>query len=46
MAKIKTRYVCQECGSAQPKWMGRCPDCSEWNTLVETVVETGGSGGA
>ena len=38
MAKIKTRYVCQQCGSAQPKWMGRCPDCGEWNTLVETVV--------
>jgi DNA repair protein RadA/Sms len=39
MTKTKTRYVCQECGSAQPKWMGRCPDCGEWNTLVETVVE-------
>jgi len=38
MAKVKTRYVCQECGSAQPKWMGRCPDCGAWNTLVETVV--------
>jgi len=38
MAKTKTRYVCQECGSAQPKWMGRCPDCGEWNTLVETVI--------
>lgn len=41
MAKTKTRYVCQECGSAQPKWMGRCPDCGEWNTLVETIVEGG-----
>lgn len=40
MAKTKTRYICQECGSAQPKWMGRCPDCGEWNTLVETLVET------
>ena len=44
MAKTKTQYVCQECGSTQPKWMGRCPDCSEWNTLVETIVETGKSG--
>ena len=44
MAKTKTRYVCQECGSAQPKWMGRCPDCGEWNTLVETIVEVGRSG--
>lgn len=39
MAKIKTRYVCQVCGSTQPKWMGRCPDCGEWNTLVETLIE-------
>ncbi len=40
MAKTRTRYVCQECGSTQPKWMGRCPDCDEWNTLIETIVET------
>ncbi|HEY63715.1 MAG TPA: DNA repair protein RadA [Caldilineae bacterium] len=39
MAKVKTRYVCQQCGSAHMKWMGRCPDCGEWNTLVETVIE-------
>jgi DNA repair protein RadA/Sms len=35
MAKPRTRYVCQACGSAQPRWQGQCPDCSEWNTLVE-----------
>ncbi len=46
MAKIKTRYVCQECGSAQPKWMGRCPDCGEWNTLQETIIEAGKPGAA
>ena len=40
MTKIKTQYVCQSCGSTQLKWMGRCPDCDEWNTLVETLVET------
>jgi DNA repair protein RadA/Sms len=40
MPKTQTRYVCQQCGSVQSKWMGRCPDCGEWNTLVETVVET------
>ncbi len=39
MPKPKTRYVCQACGSAQPKWMGQCPDCGEWNTLVEMVVQ-------
>jgi len=44
MAKTKTHYVCQECGSTQPKWMGQCPDCREWNTLVETLVNSGKTG--
>ncbi len=44
MAKAQTRYVCQQCGSAQAKWMGRCPDCGEWNTMVETIVESRSSG--
>ncbi|MBV9930977.1 MAG: DNA repair protein RadA [Alphaproteobacteria bacterium] len=35
MAKPRTRYVCQGCGSVQPRWQGQCPDCSEWNSLVE-----------
>src|SRR5512139_412898 len=35
--KSRTQFVCQQCGSAQPKWMGRCPDCGEWNSLVEVV---------
>ena len=39
MAKTRTQYVCQNCGSTTLKWMGRCPDCGEWNTLVEVVVE-------
>ena len=38
MAKTKTRYVCSACGSIQMKWMGKCPDCDEWNTLEEQVV--------
>ncbi len=37
--RTRTQFVCQACGSSQPKWMGRCPDCGEWNSLVETVVE-------
>ena len=37
MAKTTTRFVCQACGSACPKWMGRCPECGEWNSLVEEV---------
>lgn len=38
MAKPKVQYVCSECGSSQSKWMGKCPDCGEWNTLQEFVV--------
>lgn len=44
MAKTKTRYVCSVCGSAQPKWQGKCPDCGEWNTLVETVIQEAAPG--
>ena len=35
MAKSKTIYVCSECGYETPKWLGKCPDCGSWNTLVE-----------
>jgi DNA repair protein RadA/Sms len=38
MARAKTVYVCQQCGSRQVRWAGRCPDCSEWNSLVEERV--------
>jgi DNA repair protein RadA/Sms len=37
MAKPKTRYVCQACGSVQSRWQGQCPDCAEWNTLTQEV---------
>jgi len=40
MAKTRTQFVCQQCGSTSPRWMGRCPDCGEWNTMVETIVES------
>ncbi|WP_137679248.1 DNA repair protein RadA [Aurantiacibacter suaedae] len=40
MAKPKKRYVCSECGSVSTRWQGQCPDCAEWNTLVEEVGET------
>ena len=36
--KKKTVYVCQECGYDTPKWMGRCPGCGAWNTLVEETI--------
>ena len=38
MAKIKTRYVCNNCGSVSSRWLGRCPQCGEWNTMVEETV--------
>ncbi len=37
MAKVKTVYTCQNCGSQSPKWVGRCTNCGEWNTYVEEV---------
>jgi len=39
MGRPRTRYVCHNCGATQPKWVGRCPECGEWNTLVETAVQ-------
>lgn len=39
MAKVKTAFFCQSCGAQQPKWMGQCPSCREWNTLVEEVMQ-------
>ena len=39
MAKPKTRYVCQACGSVTARWQGQCADCAEWNTLVQEAAE-------
>ena len=36
---MKTRFFCQSCGQESPRWLGKCPGCGEWNTLVEEVVE-------
>ncbi|KRM10359.1 DNA repair protein RadA [Lentilactobacillus farraginis] len=38
MAKVKTQYVCQNCGYISPRYLGRCPNCNEWNTLVEETI--------
>ena len=35
MAKIKTVFTCQECGYQSPKWLGKCPDCQQWNSFSE-----------
>ena len=37
MAKIKKKFVCQNCGYSTPKWMGRCTECGEWNSFVEEL---------
>ena len=42
MAKDKSIYTCNECGASSPKWLGKCPGCGAWNTLVESAAETGG----
>lgn len=39
MARTKTRYICQACAYESPKWLGRCPNCGEWNAFVEEVVQ-------
>ena len=38
MAKTKTVYFCSNCGNESPKWLGKCPNCGEWNTYVEEKV--------
>ncbi|MDO8037572.1 DNA repair protein RadA [Janthinobacterium sp. SUN137] len=43
MAKVKTIYTCSDCGAISNKWMGQCTSCNQWNTMVETLPETGGN---
>lgn len=38
MAKVKKAYVCQNCGTNSPQWVGKCNSCGEWNTYVEEVI--------
>ena len=42
MAKEKTVYTCNECGGTSPKWLGKCPACGAWNTLIESIAENVG----
>ena len=39
MAKAKTHFVCQNCGYNSPRYLGRCPNCGQWSTLVEEVEQ-------
>jgi DNA repair protein RadA/Sms len=43
MAKEKTLFSCTDCGGTSPKWLGKCPSCGAWNTLVESMAETLGA---
>jgi DNA repair protein RadA/Sms len=36
-------YICSSCGHEEPKWLGRCPECGEWNTLIETAAKNEGA---
>lgn len=39
MAKKKTYFICSNCDHKEPKWLGRCPDCGEWNSFTETSAD-------
>jgi DNA repair protein RadA/Sms len=39
MAKLRSQYICQQCGYSQVGWAGKCPECGAWGSLVETVTE-------
>ncbi|MEO0185825.1 MAG: DNA repair protein RadA, partial [candidate division WOR-3 bacterium] len=36
---MKNRFVCQDCGAVSPKWLGRCPNCGSYNSMVEEIIE-------
>ena len=42
--KVKSMYVCSECGYESVKWYGKCPGCGEWNTLNEEIKEVSKTG--
>lgn len=43
MAKTRTHFVCRDCGATQPRWMGKCPDCGEWDALEEVTQTAKGA---
>lgn len=43
MARAKSTFICQNCGASYPKWVGKCENCGEWNSLVEQVVASTGN---
>lgn len=43
MVKQRSKFICQQCGFETLRWLGRCPECGAWNSLVEEVVDQGGT---
>lgn len=41
MSKIKTKFICSDCGFESVKWVGKCPSCDAWNSFSEEIIETG-----
>src|SRR6478752_6662771 len=39
MAKTRTTWICQQCGASSPAYLGRCPSCGSWQSMVETIEE-------
>lgn len=46
MSSLHSRYICQQCGYESTGWLGKCPECGTWGSLVETVVQSTGKGKA
>ena len=44
MAKDKPIYTCNECGATTPRWLGKCPSCNAWNSLIETAAPSAATG--
>lgn len=44
MVKFSSKYICQQCGYESLRWLGKCPGCDSWNSLVETVIEVAKAG--
>ena len=45
MSKVKTVFACQACGFESSKWLGRCPDCGDWNSFAEERQQQAPAGG-
>lgn len=45
LAKTRVQYICQHCGAVHARWLGQCPDCGEWNTILEGVAPAPRKGG-